>query len=600
MKKTFPENGQYLQNNRSNNQGYGNLWSTCAMDFQSALGDARISPRIKLNTGSLNNCPVAFVRFGQRIFALAGTTIYRNTNASGLPNDPFVADTSTSASTDYSSDTSDMIGAWNIMLAISPTKLRSLSSPNGGVWSDRATVNTGLNHKLLYFKKRDRVYFTDQTVKSMDEAYNISTSGNYTLLGANTTGIIDMKNTSQYIWFAVKTEGTFDQQGAVWQWDGLSAQLTEVFKIPGARSVVIIVVDPTRDLPFAMSDKGILYEWNGASFSEAQFGRLPYKYNILPYMGADPAGTQNNDRFVHPNGSFYTTWGTLRFLINGLNMDSGATQNENLPSGIWEWHKDFGFIHIGSLSYDPISTAITDFGQEQLSRVGALSDMNVPSVTAGRDGTFLAGATYFTNATATASAIFYDNSNDTIQKKGYMVTDWWESNEVADKWSSFWSVYRRFLVTSDSITVKWRSIEEAPISATITWINTTSFTVLNSAIDVSAYWTSGTGGEVEILRGTGGALCAHITNAVNTAGTWTVTIDETATGVTTGTAIARFQKWTKAFTATGTATPANFAPFAMGENSEPRIMVKICFTFTGQGEFYKGIVASNEDVQATK
>ncbi len=599
MIQPFPNSDkQYFQNNRTNIYPVGGLWSTQNMDFQSNLGVARVSPRLKLNTGSLNNCPVAIVRFGQRIYALAGTTIYRNTNSSGLPSDAFVADSSTSNSTDYSSDASDMISAWNIMFATAPTRLRKLDSSDGGTWTNVANISSGLNHKLVYFKKFNRVYFSDQSIKSVDEAGSVATTGDYTLSGSNTFGIVDMKTTSQWIWIAVKTEAVSDWMGGIQQWDGISAQITDFFKLPGSRATVCIVIDPTRDIPFAFSDKGILYQFNSGGFSEV--GRLPWTFNTLPYMGDTPYTSQINNRYIHPNGAIFTPYNTIRCLINCVNSDSSSTQNENAQSGIWEWSESSGFVHIGQPSYDPISTSVTDWGQSRLSRVGALADMNVQSVAAGRDGTMLAGATYYTNASSTASALFYDNSNDTIQKKGYMVWDWIESSQMADSFDKWWMSYRRFLTASDSITLKYRNVEVAPVEGTITWTSTTTFTVLNSAVVVSDYWTSGTGGEVEILRGTGGALCAHITNAVNNAGTWTVTIDETATGVTNGTATARFQKWTKAYPAVSMATPLNWAQFGIETDSNPRIQIKICFTYTGAGENYKGVLTSNDDIKVTK
>jgi hypothetical protein len=209
----LPQNKKWIQTNRSD--FLGNLRGTFNIDLQSNIGAVRVSPRMKLNTGSLNACPVAIERFGQRIYAVAGTTIYRNTNDSGLPSDAFVADTSTSASTDYSSDYSDLKSAWNTLFATAPTKLRSLSSPNGGTWTDRATISSGLSHRLCYFPKYDRLYFTDQTIKSITEAFSVSTSGDYTLSGVNTFGITDMKSTSNFIWISGKTETTKDDEGAV-------------------------------------------------------------------------------------------------------------------------------------------------------------------------------------------------------------------------------------------------------------------------------------------------------------------------------------------------------------------------------------------------
>lgn len=231
-------------------------------------------------------------------------------------------------------------------------------------------------------------------------------------------------------------------------------------------------------------------------------------------------------------------------------------------------------------------------------------DANIPSDASGRNGTLLVGATVYTDASTTTSVISIDDSNNTIQKRGYMVTDWFESSGIASAWDVFWMTYRKFLHAEDTITVKYRTTEEAPVEAAITWVNSTTFTVLNSAVVVSDYWTGGagtTGGEVEITRGDGGGAPAHITSAVNNAGTWTVVLDEAINNSGgTNTATARFQKWTKIFPAESLATPHNWGQFAIGSDTEPRVQLKMCFTFVGNDEFYKGIITSNEDIVATK
>ncbi len=211
----------------------------------------------------------------------------------------------------------------------------------------------------------------------------------------------------------------------------------------------------------------------------------------------------------------------------------------------------------------------------------------------------MVGAQIYTNASSTTNAIFIDDSLDAIQKKGYFVTDWFEitENSIAGDWERWWASYRKFLNYTDKMTFKYRVSEETPVEASITWVNTTSFTVLNSAVVVSNYWTSGTGGEVEILQGTGSGSCAHITNAVNNAGTWTVTIDEEITGVTTGTAKARFQKWVKIEPAQALNQIDAFNSWAVGTDTTPRIQIKGCFTLTGEGEFYRGALSVYDNIK---
>jgi hypothetical protein len=568
----------YKQTNRSDTQG--TLWSTWNIDLQDNLGKIRVSPRLKTNTSSLNACPVAITRFGDRIFALAGTTIYRNTDGSGLPNDPFVADTSTSASTDYSSDVSDMVGAWNSLFATSPTKLRSLNSDTGGTWADEATI-TSSNHKLLYFRKFDRLYFTDlDSIKSMNQATAVLTSGDYTLPTDGTFGIVDIKATSQFIWIAGKTTTVKDNGGGIRQWDGIS-NTYKSYKLPNARAVVALVIDPTRDICMAMSDKGIMYEFNGGGFQECALGRLPYGTSF-PYMGATPFGTQANDRFIHPNGLTFTRNNTVQAFINGLNSDNGATQNENLPSGRWEWTKDTGWIHIGAPSYDPISSSVTDYAQNRIARVGALADMTIANTTSGADGTILAGASIYTDATTIVSSIFFDNSIDTIQKYGYIVTTKIVSDQIEDTWQGFYTKHKKLLDSSDSITVKYRVSESAPTEITLTWTSSSTFT---TTTDVSAL----VGYEVEVIQGKGSGKTAHIVS-VTGSGTYTVTLDDTFTGATSGTAKARLQDWKKI----GSQTNQTLKYFRGSINqSDTWVQLKVCMQFKGKDEV-DGFILTNK------
>jgi hypothetical protein len=574
-----PANNKWIQTNRGDI--LGNLWSSFGINLQDNLGALRVSPRLKTNTSGLNNVPVAFARFGQRDYALAGTTIYRNTNSSGLPNDAFIADDSTSASTDYSSDVSDMIGAWNVLLSTSPTKLRSLNATSGGTWLDRATITTGLNHKMCYFKKYDRIYFSDQTIKSMTEDFTVSATGDYTLNGSNASGIVDLKPSKSWIWIAVKTEGTRDNSGAIWKWDGISNQIAEEYKIRGARSIVALVASDEDDAPYAMSDKGILYKLSGGGFAEV--GRLPYT-NQLPYLGADPTGTQNNDRFIHPNGLILTKNDTVLANINGKNGDNTGTQNENLASGLWEWSSSYGFTHRSPFTYDPISSSITDYGQNKISRAGAIANMNVPSTASGRDGTILAGATLFTDSSSTTSGIYFDNSNDTVQKYGYIVTTKIFSSNLVDTWNAFKARFRKFLDSDDFIKVKYRTTEDIPVEVTVTWTATNTFTTSSSSLD------SRVGQEIEVLQGKGSGKCAHIVSVTNNAGTRTVVLDETFTGATSGTAIVRVQSWTKLHKHTGqTVDHINVAT----KITSTWIQFKICMQFKGEDELYDIIIDSS-------
>ncbi len=594
-KQLFPNDQKvYIQNNRSNVYPQGNLWSTMGTDFQSNVGVLRVAPRLKINsqTSDLANLglPVAFKYFSGTFWTVAGARVFFGGNS---PEDAYTQDTHTNTPTTCSSDTADLEVFDGRLWVTTQTGL--LSNGGGGTvgdWTDRGmTLTTGLVHITRYFPQFNRLYVTNGTfVYSIDTTNSVVTTGDYTISLPFGNLITSMEVTSDTIWIGTQSRDVANMNGNVFQWDGISAQADNVYPLQ-AKGVRAIVINQNTDNPSVMDDLGILREFNGQGFAE--IGRLPYT-NVYPL---DSDGLNASGRFIHFNGLAYTPNNTILANIN--NLDNLGGISENIPSGVWEWSKETNFVHKYPFTYNIVgnTSTITDWGQNKVSAVGAIENAIVPvSDESDQNGNILVGATFYTDASTTTKGIFINDTINTTQKKGYVVTDWWESKEVASSWNFWWMSYRKFLNASDNITIKYRYTEETPTYIDITWVNTTSFTTATNPND---YWTSNTGGEVEILQGVGSGLCAHITNITGpSGGLYTVTIDETATGATTTTAKARLQKWIKAFPKDPVTTPANWAVFALGGDSQPRIQVKICYTFTGNGEHYKSILTSNEDIKS--
>lgn len=596
----------YIQNNRTNIFPVGNLWSTFNIDTQSNVGVLRISSRLKLNYSSADvdqfGIPVAIKFFDGKIFAICDTYIFQN---GGTPdNTTWIADGSVSTGSqdgNFEADASDMETFNDTLCATTKTGLYSKAyiGTGAGTWTSRDTITSGTNHVVCYFKKFDRLYYADHTdyIHSISTAWVTADPGaDYAIqLSSNSPPMYQvtcMRAASNFIWIGTVNTYSSGAPGKISQWDGLSAQVSSEHQLNNAQGCMAIAIDPNTDTPFAMDSNGVLSSYNGSGFVEV--ARLPFPFSKLPYNIAD----SDNEKFIHPNGMYFTKNGNLRCLINNRANVSSLGVIENLPSGIWEWIRGTNsFIHVQSFSYNPpASSTITDYGQNRVSRVGALVSMNVPS-TSNIDGTLMVGATFYTNATDSKSGIFYDNSKDDVQKKGYFVSTWFESGEIASSWNGWWATFKK-LGATDNIVFKYRLTEEAPVEGTITWVDTTHFTVANTVCDVSQYWTSGTGGEVEILRGVGSGQCVHITNAVLAGGTWTVTVDEVITGATTTTATARFQKWIKIFPADSLLPLSTWGSWALNTESTPRFQIKGCFTFTGVGEYHKGILISSEDISS--
>src|SRR5690606_27804917 len=147
-----------------------------------------------------------------------------------------------------------------------------------------------------------------------------------------------------------------------------------------------------------------------------------------------------------------------------------------------------------SLSYDPISSSITDYGQEEIITPGALFITSNNETDDTKDGTILAGAEHYTNATSRATSIFFDNSLDTVQKYGYFVT--------TKIYSDIVGTFSRMVLRADKlknsgsrIDIKMRTEEKTPTRISITWVDTNTFTTTTDVSGKEGY-------EVEVLRGT--------------------------------------------------------------------------------------------------
>jgi hypothetical protein len=590
----------YIQNNRTNIFPLGNIWSSNNLDLQSNLGVLRISPRLLAHTTFTGNNKYAtafrMIDTGTT-YAVIGTTIFKGI----IPGTTaFVQDPTGSVPTDCNPLKSDLEIFGSYLCATTDTILTTkLYTSDASAWVTKDTLQGGV-HYMTYFKYFDRLYYAYDTAKirSLDSTLTPSSlTGDFSLTISTSPDnylISCMKSTSTDIWIGTMNYANGLGIGKILQWDGISAQVIKEFKVNNARGILAIAIEPKYDIPYVFDSNGIISSYNGSGFSEVT--RLPFPINKLTRSSdSTPSGSSRN---IHPNGMYFTKNGTLRMLISNV-LDDG-TVIENMPSGTWEWSIDTGLIHISSVSQTDVSTlsTITDYSQNILPQVGALSDANIANLN-NVNGTMLAGATYThstNNIASVRSGFFCDNSNDDIIKKGYFVSTWFESGEIASSWNGWWTTFKKLLNSTDNIVFKYRLSEEPAKTGTITWIDGTSFTILNSSVDVSKYWTSGTGGEVEIVQGAGGGICAHITNAVNNAGTWTVTIDESSSATASIKSNARFQKWIKMYPKNPLNTTSTWANWALNTESVPRIQLKGCFTYTGAGEYHKGMLINSEDI----
>lgn len=594
----------FEQINLGDRLGLGDLWSSFNLNLSKKLGSLLVSGRMLLNINTdddaqLSAPPCAFKTFistSNDIWAIAGSYLWSTSD--GGPNDAFAQDATASTPTACNSDISDLCVANSVMFATQAnTTIKYLNTSKA--WN--SVTNTLLNssglHQMTFFRALNRVYVVD------DNAAGISSINGTTLTqvaGSTQYTLNDLVEGSgvsvgsRISCIASNTSrigiGTLNRSGTTckfYTWDGsLGGGGTygpnEEYTLDATGILAVIVVD---DVFTIFDTKGRLSQLNGGTFTE--IARLPI--DELP-LKVPSVATQSP---VHYNGMNYVD-GNIEILINTQLWDTNGTTYEKCPSGIWCYDRETKhFYHKRSLGHTKSGDTIVEYGQPKLALVGALSEVELVVTSSPAQGTvngkILVGADYYTNATTTKSGIFYDDSNDTLQKAGYFVTQKIYSNNITDVWNKIVVRFgRKFLNSTDKVVIKARTEDDTPTEATITYTSTTTFTVLASNFATNP----AVGDEVEILQGVGAGRTAHIT-AVSGTTTLTITVDETITGATTQTSKARFQTWKKVGTYNAQTDDFYKVPFDMSQlGSSPWIQVKVWILWTGKNEIADLIISN--------
>ena len=581
---------------------FGDLWSSFNLDLTKRLGSLLISPRLLLNWGTdddadMDEPPCAFKTFigssalSADIWAIAGNFMWRTTN--GGPNDQFIQDATATTPTNLDSDVSDMeVFNGDLYVTSASTTIHNLS-PTGTWQAIASTQATGAGcHAMTVFRALNRLYYIDDSAQGITSLNTsdvpvLSTSGNQYSLNDLVEGIASdtgsaltcIKSNSNRIWIGTRNKsGSFCR---IYAWDGSQASgPNESYVVLAAGILAIVIKD---DVPYAFDTRGRLLRFNGGTFVEV--ARLPYEREI-PKLPLDATSSP-----VHYNGMSIIE-GRINILINTELWNTNATIREMMPSGVWEYDPDIGLYHKASVGHTKSGGTIVDYGQQKLSLVGAIAEAEVIVVTGSIakgavNGRYLVGCDYYTTATVTKSGIFYDDANDTLQKAGTLITAKLFGPNIKEQWQNFYARFRQFLNSTDKIVVKYRVDDNVSSEATITYVNTTSFTVTLASTDATLV----VGDEVEFIQGVGSGRTAHITAITGAhASSQTITVDETITGATTQTAKARFQSWKKIASYSGQAD--DFFPFPLSNVASPWIQFKVWILWTGKNEIYDFIVAN--------
>src|ERR1035437_181276 len=577
---------------KNNSDVNGSLYASFNLDLTENEGKVRLGKRLIVNTNTtdvaeITSYPCGFKVFGSYKFAIAGLsgTGYVFRNSYQYPNATlFAKQVQSNTPTTVDSTLSDIeVSNSNLYLTCKGTAV--YFSTDGNTWTTQFAAGTDTTGVKMMTSFQSRTYMTQlkSQVISWDASNTVATSGAYTVqLGNSDSNLITfIRSSSNRIW--IGTLNTNGGKGYIYEWDGTATQVQKSYRMEASGALSCIIKD---DIPYVMDSNGSLLAWNGGTFVKlASLNRI---HNQLLYNAISSV----NNRFIHPNGMSIIK-GKICMLIDGRNYNNATalsdTIEETIPSGVYEYDENKGLYHKYSVGSSHVGDTIIDYGQVKLFGVGALSELNISDNTSGRNGTFLAGASYYTDTATTQSGIFYDDSNDTLQKAGYLITtkqyaiDQTGQPSVQNSWQNIYTLYRKFLNANDEITVKYRNEEIDAVIATATWTSTTTFT---TPTDLSAL----VGYEVEPILGLGSGKTSHIISAPFGGGVSTVTLDETYTGAT-GTSHIRIQNWKKISTI-NTSSQATYDQAGIGPVSN-WVQFKIGLIFTGKDELEKLIIIQN-------
>lgn len=541
---------------------YGTLWKTSNVDLDRRDGKVMLSRRMERIEDTIsdftgNSQYVAFTRtnsdcedryWGLRLREGLAKT---DSSATPLPSDSWDTDgiaSSPVTPVDFSvgrNDSRNDSGRNKLYVTTDSGDIAVLNDSGNNTWtasmwitkhSQPAMDTTVLFRPISYFPFRKITLVGSgnliHTISSpSDTANDTVTNSRLTIPKDLNAHHIFPTNNREWILTHNKNGGT----AKVVEWDGSSEVYNDIHSVYGLAALSGVDYYGT---PIVLNDRGKFLEFTGGGFTpmirNGQEIAFPLPEGASLISGKDT----NMVVSVAPRGM---TMGEDGLIY--INVKEGTVAGERFDAGIWCLNPASGRLYN--------KTALgrwgdsTDYGHHNISLPGGI--YWVPSSVSSRN--LLAGGQI--NITATGSAQtgiwLQEAETSTTATKGYFITQFIPSDEIENQWDTLWLKFRRFMTANSQFIVKARGTRSLylanrrPLSATITWTSSTTFTLTLAAGDDSL----SVGDEVEVMNGVNAGFLAHITDISGAhAAVQTITIDET---VTTGssTSIARFERWKK-------------------------------------------------------
>ncbi len=201
-----------------------------------------------------------------------------------------------------------------------------------------------------------------------------------------------------------------------------------------------------------------------------------------------------------------------------------------------------------------------DFGQFYSDRPTAVLTIDLPSVDRQYGTDILWGTEVYRRDALSSVYGTLMTASATLSSRGYFVIPKVFSGGVTDNYNKITYKWSPFTSELDKIIIKYRTeddmrniINVGSADWSITWTSTTTFTVTP---ETDVWDEAEVGDEVEILRGAGGGLLAHILSKTGTT-TLTITLDDSYPDYASGdVGKAIFRNWKKWKTITSTSSEA--------------------------------------------
>ena len=450
--------------------------------------------------------PTGFIKSNadstDRFWVVAGTKLFKSD-----ANDPEAGWTQDAIASTPTDAKDRMIEFADDMYVPTTTDIDKLS---GGTWtnpfwsaqSGASVLQSGVFHGMAissvaalliadgrFINEWDGSTATDPkiTLPSQFEITDMITEGDFTIIGTKT---ID------------------STEARVFHWNGTDSVVNAEY---GAGSREIVSVFSFRGTPYIVTKEGEIKAFTGSGYERVQ---------ELPTYAAGNV----------VNSVFFT--GPLEGKIGISCLADGEISTPGQVAkgfdGLWMFDPLTLDLYPRYSLTDESTTQTAEPGQMRLLAAGAFLET---SVTTGR---ILTGARVFTDEGTTSIFVLNTSSvKNTSSAKGRFVTRKIQTSNVRDMFRRIIPIFKRLENSTDRIVVKYKRQSDTflPVSRTITWINSTSFTLSNTT-GVSV------GDEVEVLSGPSAGSTAHILTIVST----TITIDTTLTGSSLK-SLARFDNW---------------------------------------------------------